>query len=150
MTNIRQATVTRESSRCFVAAGRSRAGKADTSQEACGETPDQQWSVDYLGNGYYRLSNRKSGKVLEVAGGSEATQDDAAIQQGSWTHSANQQWRFVKAEDGWSEAISACGGGQRGAHSGSCGSVTGERWRIEPLNDGTIRLVALRAARTRC
>ncbi len=82
MTNIRQATVTRESSRCLVTAGRSRVGKAHTSKEACGETREQQWSADYLGNGYYGLSNRKSGKALEVGGGSGATQNGAAFQEG--------------------------------------------------------------------
>ena len=57
--------------------------------------------MSYLGNGYYRLANRDSGKALEVAGGASSTQDGTNIDQANWEHSPNQQWRFVPAGDGW-------------------------------------------------
>ena len=84
--------VNRESSQCLAASAK---------QEACDGGTDQQWSVEYLGNGYYRLISRDNDKALEVAGGPEATGDGAALQQASWTHSDNQEWRFLTAAEGW-------------------------------------------------
>ncbi|GII81995.1 lectin [Sphaerisporangium rufum] len=45
-----------------------------------------------------RLVNRRSGKVLDVNGGSTA--DGAAVIQWAWTGAANQQWRTTQNADG--------------------------------------------------
>jgi hypothetical protein len=90
-----------KSQKCLSVAGASGADEAKVQQQACTSDPNQQWSLNYLGNGYYSLLNRGRGTALEVAGGPGATQDGADIQQGQWAHTAHQQWRLLPANDGW-------------------------------------------------
>jgi GH43 family beta-xylosidase len=93
--------VNRDGEKCLEVQGSSTADGAQLQQSTCNNGPNQQWSLDYLANGYYRLLNRNSGKALEAAGGPSATQEGAPLQQSSWAHSANQQWRFLQTSDGW-------------------------------------------------
>ena len=53
------------------------------------------WRLDPTGDGYYRLVNRHSGKVLDVAGGPGSLGDGVNVQQWDNNGQANQQWRFV-------------------------------------------------------
>src|SRR5207249_661173 len=50
------------------------------------------------GTGIARLVNRRTGKVLDVNGGSAA--DGATVIQWPWTGSTNQQWRLLPNRDG--------------------------------------------------
>ena len=50
------------------------------------------------GTGISRLVNRRSGKALDVNGGSTA--DGASIIQWPWTGATNQQWRLLPNQDG--------------------------------------------------
>ena len=52
--------------------------------------PSQQFDLVDAGNGWFKIKNVRSGLVLEVAGGSTAS--EAALQQNVDTGAANQQW----------------------------------------------------------
>jgi hypothetical protein len=54
----------------------------------------QKWTLEDAGNGYYRIKNDKSGKVLEVSGA--AQNDGAAIVQGDSNDGTSQHWKFEK------------------------------------------------------
>jgi hypothetical protein len=52
------------------------------------------WQVNDLGNGYYRLTVRHSGKVLNVSGASTA--DGADIDQYAWANVNQQQFQIIR------------------------------------------------------
>lgn len=54
---------------------------------------NQQWYLDYAGDGWFYIRSRHSAKCLEVAGGSAAA--GANIQQWEKTGATHQQWRFL-------------------------------------------------------
>jgi hypothetical protein len=93
--------VTKGSDKCLAVQGSAIADAAQVQEVLCDNATNQQWTLDYLGNSYYRLLNRKSGKALEAAGGPSATNDQAAIQQSGWKHATNQQWHILPTTDGW-------------------------------------------------
>lgn len=54
---------------------------------------NQQWYLDYAGDGWFYIRSRHSAKCLEVA--SPYTTSGASIQQRDKSGAANQQWRFI-------------------------------------------------------
>ena len=54
---------------------------------------NQQWYLDYVGDGWFYIRNRQSAKCLEVA--SPYVNAGASIQQREKTGTTNQQWRFL-------------------------------------------------------
>ncbi len=88
---------------------------------------------------YYRLINRNSGKVAEVAGFSTA--DGGNVQQWSSTGTSSQQWSFVSVGGGYYNVINR-GSGKCLDVSGAsttnganvqqwtCGSGTNQRWQL--------------------
>ncbi len=117
--------VDKQSSQCLQGA----TGATHPQQAACGAGAEQQWALDYLANGYYRLLNRSSGRALEVAQADGSSQASATIQASAWTHAPNQQWRFAPEADGWLRLESRSGG--RFLDTGSCGTGNGELQEIE-------------------
>ncbi|TDC64687.1 lectin [Micromonospora sp. KC207] len=106
-----------------------------------------------LPQGYYRLVNRRSGKVLDVSGGSTA--DGAKAIQWAWTGGANQQWRLEPGVDASYKLVSR--------HSGKVLEVPGgsttpgvqldqwsdtnsshQWWQLVDTGDGYYRLVNVR------
>jgi mannan endo-1,4-beta-mannosidase len=57
---------------------------------------NQQWRIENIGDGYYRLINRHSGKALDVAGGAGMLDDGANVQQWTPNGQTNQHWRFER------------------------------------------------------
>jgi Ricin-type beta-trefoil lectin domain len=53
------------------------------------------WQLKPTSDGYYQIVVQHSGKCLDVAGGPDAVQDGALIQQWSCGGSINQQWQLV-------------------------------------------------------
>ncbi|MFI6124605.1 RICIN domain-containing protein [Streptomyces sp. NPDC051064] len=103
-------------------------------------------------SGYFRLVNRRSGKVLGVAGASTA--DGAKIIQWASTGGTDQQWRFLPHADG-SFRLSARHSG--GHLDGPNGSAQGEQliqwqdskgdnqwWKLVDAGGGHYRLVNVR------
>lgn len=120
--------------------------EARPEQQPCDEKAGQQWRLDYLANGFYRLANRASGLALTVAGGPDATADGAAVEQTEWRYGPEQQWRILSANDGWlriearhSGKVLGCtseGALQQATYQGDNGC---QQFRLQPL--GTVKLV---------
>lgn len=54
---------------------------------------EQKYDITYVSNGYYKISNKASGKVLEVAGSSKAIMTN--LKEGEWKNSDNQLWQVL-------------------------------------------------------
>lgn len=124
---------------------------------ACDDGPGQQWGLDYLGNGYYRLRNQASGEALSVTGGPEAKDDGAAVGVASWSHAASQQWRLLTVADGWLRAearhsgkvlgVGGCGAGGVAplAQSGPQRDSSCQQFRLQPA--GEVKIVSANSER---
>lgn len=64
-------------------------------QWAAGDGANQQWFLDYAGNGWFHIRSRWSGLYLSVANASAS--DGATVYQWSATGGAEQQWRLLPA-----------------------------------------------------
>jgi hypothetical protein len=108
-------------------------------------------SADIVSGGKYRLVNRCSGKVADVASGSTA--DGAKIQQWTWNGGANQQWILLSASGGYYQV--------KAVHSGKVADVpaystadgarvqqwpstggTNQQWSIQDQGNGYYKLSA--------
>ena len=102
-------------------------------------------------NGIYRLENKCSGKVLDVAGISTALR--ARIHLWEWVGGANQQWRIEALGDGTHRLVAQHSGRVLDAppdavnedgtplfHQWDWHGLPNQRFAIEPLGDGTHRL----------
>ena len=103
-------------------------------------------------DGFVRLVNRRSGKVLDVASGSTA--DGAKIIQQGWSGSENQQWRLLPAADG-SVRLAARHSGKVLDSPGSSGqgaqliqwqdnNSDNQHWKLVDAGSGYVRLVNVR------
>lgn len=61
-------------------------------------TEAQEFEIEKVSDGYYKIESKLSGKVLDVANGSRTA--GANVWQYSWNGSDAQLWRFVDAGDG--------------------------------------------------
>ena len=59
----------------------------------------QIYTIEFVGNGYYRIIHTASGKVLDVAGGVAANAIN--VQLYTWNKTAAQLWTFVDAGNGY-------------------------------------------------
>lgn len=100
--------------------------------------------------GYYRLVNRRSGKVLDISGA--ATADGAKAIQWAWTGGANQQWRLEPNADQSFRLVSRNSGKVLNLPGGSAAQGTQldqwsdtnsphQWWRLVDAGDGYHRLV---------
>ncbi|MFF9542567.1 alpha-L-fucosidase [Streptomyces albidoflavus] len=103
--------------------------------------------------GVYRLVNRHSGKVLEVADASGA--DGAAIIQWPWTGGDNQRWRLLTSGDGSVRLVNVRSGKVLDSPGGSAAgagliqwsdqSADNQRWLLSPsATGGHVNLVNVR------
>jgi alpha-galactosidase len=115
-----------------------------------GPTPTPNGTFPVPGT-YYRMINRNSGKVAEVANFSTA--DGGNVQQWTSTGTSSQQWSFVSVGGGYYNVINR-GSGKCLDVSGAsttnganvqqwtCGSGTNQRWSLTSLTGGYYRLTA--------
>ncbi|ONK16034.1 RICIN domain-containing protein [Streptomyces sp. MP131-18] len=86
----------------------------------------------------YRLTNRNSGKVMDVT--SASTADNAEVKQWTWNGGGNQQWVFQDTGDGYFRIVNQNSGKCLDVASGStadganiiqytCGSGTNQQWQ---------------------
>ena len=68
----------------------------------------QRFIVKYVGDGYYKITVRKSQKVLDVTGGS--IKEGASMQQYDNNNTDAQRWIIKETEDGYYNIISKCNG----------------------------------------
>ena len=79
--------------------GESLTGWMDAKIWRSNDTTTQQWNIEPMGNGYYKLTVKATGKVLDVANAQTASGTN--VQQCIWTDNAAQYWRFTDAGDGY-------------------------------------------------
>lgn len=98
--------------------------------------------------GIVRLVNRRSGKVLDVYGGSTA--EGAAAVQWPWTGGTNQQWRMLQNSDGSFRLSSVSSGKVLTSPNTNQGTAlvqaadtnaANQRWRLVAATTGYSRLV---------
>lgn len=68
---------------------------------------EQKYNVSYISNGYYKIINAKTGKSLDVSGGSRNI--GANLQEYAWNGSAAQLWKFIDNGSGGYYIKSKCG-----------------------------------------
>lgn len=99
------------SDQCLTVAGATLSNGSKVETATCNLTATAQlWRLAALGNSYYKLINRNSNRLLEVASGSSAT--GAALQQWDDNDGGHQQWKLTPQVDG-SYLLAAL-------HSGQC------------------------------
>ena len=70
-------------------------------------TAAQQYSLTYLGEGWYKILNVKAGKALDIAGGSRKSGTNIQLYTDNGTNA--QKWRFEEYGDGTFSIVSALG-----------------------------------------
>ncbi|MEV6303333.1 RICIN domain-containing protein [Actinoplanes sp. NPDC051861] len=104
---------------------------------------------------YYRVTNRNSGKVLDVISSSVA--DNAEIKQWTWNSGANQRWEFRDVGGGYFNIVNQNSGKCLDVASAStadganviqysCCSGTNQQWQWQSYN-GYFRIVARHSGR---
>ena len=58
----------------------------------------QKFRLMYSGNGYYRIMNENSGKVLGIKG--DTKENGANVRQATWSNASGQRWKVVSKSDG--------------------------------------------------
>lgn len=72
---------------------------------------NQQWQFVPLGNGYYEIVNRLSGKALDVTDlGGAAVADGALVQQYAYSGLDNQQWQLLPTGSGYYKIVNRSSG----------------------------------------
>ena len=69
---------------------------------------NQIFTVRHIGDGYYNIICKKSGKCLEVEGGSKEAGSNVQQYDGNWTDA--QQWVIKESGDGYFYVVSKCSG----------------------------------------
>ena len=116
-----------------------------------GNNPAQQWDLVDGGQGWFKIRNVKSGKILDVSGYSQA--DGAKIEQTADSNGLNQYWRLQPQGD---YALKASTGkyvcvANRGSTNGNAVvQYTGEgnpwfQWRWQHVGNGFYRVSSLNA-----
>lgn len=100
--------VNRNSGQCAVVAGGSLADGGDVRQGPCSTAAASTWVVDPTADGYYRLSNAGSDKVLDSAECGRTDGTDA--RQWAWLANECQQWRLTQDPAGWTTITNRAGG----------------------------------------
>jgi tetratricopeptide (TPR) repeat protein len=103
-----------------------------------------------LSDGVYRVTNRRSGKTLEVAGASTA--NGPVVDQGRYTNGLHQQWVLKNVGDGYYQVTAAHSGkaldvNAFSTRNGACviqwttNGGANQIWQAVPNGDGTYRLL---------
>ncbi len=139
-----------QSGKCLAVADASLDSGAAVQQWHCdAATKAQQWQFVIQASGNYKLVNRNSGKVLEVAAGSLS--DGVNLQQGNDTGASHQQWQLVAQTDGTYQLVAlhstrcmevADGATSDGAQlrQNFCGSAPQQRFQLLPTGLGSQRV----------
>lgn len=103
------------SGKCLDVPGGSRNSVTPLQQFTCTGNDNQAWSIQSVGNGFYRIISRFSGMCLDVQGFSQAPQ--ALVQQFPCNGGDNQSFSFSSVGNGYNLVIAK--------HSGMCLDVRG-------------------------
>ncbi|GAB3155332.1 hypothetical protein GCM10027290_51280 [Micromonospora sonneratiae] len=86
------------SGRCVGVTGDPRRKGADVTQQACTATASR-WIIQPTRDGYFRLTNRVSGQVLDL--GACRAANGANVQTWPWLANNCQQWKLIRTSDGY-------------------------------------------------
>ncbi|WP_116209469.1 RICIN domain-containing protein [Streptomyces olivoreticuli] len=108
------------------------------------DADNQRFTLEAVEDGYYRITSRHSGKVLEVT--DAETDNGTAVRQGEWSGGTHQQWRPEPVGDGWyrlvarhSGRVLQIAGGTDGARNGApvrqqeWANADHQKFRLDPL-----------------
>jgi hypothetical protein len=105
----------RHSQKCLDVPGGSQNSVTPVQQFSCTGADNQEWSVESIGDGYYRIVSRFSGMCLDVKGANQ--QPQAQVQQYPCNGGENQSFTFRKVSADYNLIIAR--------HSGLCLDVRG-------------------------
>ena len=116
-----------------------------------GNNPFQQWDLVDAGNGWYKVRNVGSGKLLDVAYGSTA--DNTKLQLVADNNGYAQQWRLQPQGDYYLKASTGkyvCVADRRADNTAPIITYTGEnnpwfKWRFESVGEGRLKVSSLNA-----
>ncbi|MEU4829480.1 RICIN domain-containing protein [Streptosporangium sp. NPDC023615] len=145
--------VNRNSGLCLATTGGSAADGANVAQHSCSGTAAQ-WVVDSTADGYHRLVNKQTNKVLDLA--DCGTADGADVRQWAWLDNTCQQWQPITTSDGWLRLQSRSSG--KVLDATDCGTADGtdvrqrtwsnttcQQWRLQPV--GNVAIISLQSGK---
>jgi hypothetical protein len=108
---------------------------------------NQYFDFEYLGNGYYKITAKHSGKVLDVYW--EKMEVGANVQQYYWNNGDNQQWVVKDAGDGYFYIISKSNSLYMDVYGGVASNDvnidtytghggTSEKWKLIPAGEQSV------------
>lgn len=108
---------------------------------------NQYFDFEYLGNGYYKITAKHSGKVLDVYW--EKMEAGANVQQYYWNNGDNQQWVVKDAGDGYFYIISKANSLYMDVYGGVASNDvnidtytghggTSEKWKLIPAGEQSV------------
>ena len=108
---------------------------------------NQYFDFEYLGNGYYKITAKHSGKVLDVYW--EKMEEGANVQQYYWNNGDNQQWVVKDAGDGYFYIISKSNSLYMDVYGGVASNDvnidtytghggTSEKWKLIPAGEQSV------------
>ena len=108
---------------------------------------NQYFDFEYLGNGYYKITAKHSGKVLDVYW--EKMEAGANVQQYYWNNGDNQQWVVKDAGDGYFYIISKSNSLYMDVYGGVASNDvnidtytghggTSEKWKLIPAGEKSV------------
>jgi hypothetical protein len=109
-TTFTTAVVARHSGKCAAVSGGSTVNGAGIVQQACTSASAQQWRLESVGGGYYRVVSAHSGLCLDIS--SSSRDNGARAIQWTCNGGQNQQWRLRDNGTGHLQIIAR--------HSGKC------------------------------
>mgnify|MGYP000828252405 CR=1 FL=1 len=112
---------------------------------------NQYFDFEYLGNGYYKITAKHSGKVLDVYW--EKMEAGANVQQYYWNNGDNQQWVVKDAGDGYYKIIARHSGMALDVYNSEQSSGANveqypwknsdnQKWVVKPAGDGYYYIVS--------
>lgn len=91
---------------------------------------NQLWKFEHIGDGYYKITNKYSKKVLDVL--SYSKEDKANVIQYKWSNTDNQKWRLHLIENGYLKIISKNSGKVlevEGGRTANGANIQQNQWR---------------------
>lgn len=138
--------VNRNSGLCLATTGGSGADGANVAQHSCAGSAAQ-WVLDSTADGYHRLVNKQSNKVLDLA--DCGTADGVNVRQWAWLDNTCQQWQPITTTDGWLRLQSRSSG--KVLDVADCGTADGanvrqwawlgntcQQWRLQPVGTAAV------------
>ena len=107
---------------------------------------NQKWQIVPVGDGYFKIIAKHSGKSLDVYGGTISTGNGVAVQQWDYNGAGNQQWKFVPVAGGYYQIIAKHSGKSLDVNGGVGATGNGpqvqqwdyvgafnQQWRLTPV-----------------